>query len=229
MFIIPIKATQRSNTLPVVTVLIIAANVAIFVHQFSLEWDDPRLLNLFMAQYALRPAFLLSHPATLVTHMFLHAGWVHIIGNMVFLWVFGKAVEDTLGHFRYLVFYLSCGVVAGLAQVAFNPFSHVPVVGASGAIAAVMGAYLINFPGSRVVMLFWLLFIFTFDIPAWLMLIYWFVLQLFGGFGSIGEAEYAQTGGTAFFAHIGGFVAGIGMMLLLGPRRRNRRVEEYIG
>jgi membrane associated rhomboid family serine protease len=227
MFIIPIKVTQRSYAVPVVTVLIVLANVAVFLHQFSLEWADPRLLNRFMRLYALRPAFLWSHPATLVSSMFLHSGWVHIVGNMLFLWVFGKNVEDLLGHFKYLAFYLACGVVAGLTQVAFDPFSNVPIVGASGAIAGVMGAYLVKFPRSQVVMLFWVLFIFTFDLPAWLMLVYWFVLQLFGGFGSIGESEYAQTGGVAFFAHIGGFVAGIVLMRLLGPRQRRWRAGDY--
>jgi membrane associated rhomboid family serine protease len=229
MFIIPIKVSQRSYSAPVVTVLIVLANVAIFLHQFSLEWADPRLLNRFMRLYALRPAFLLSHPATLATHMFLHSGWVHIVGNMLFLWVFGGAVEDLLGHVKYLVFYLACGLVAGLTQVAFDPFSHVPIVGASGAIAGVMGAYLIKFPRSYVVMLFWVLFIFTFDLPAWLMLVYWFLLQLFGGFGSIGELEYAQTGGVAFFAHIGGFVAGIVLMRLLARRPRRWRADEFTG
>jgi len=229
MFIIPIKVTQRSNTVPFVTALIILVNLAVFFHQFSLEWADPRLLNHFMRLYALRPAFLPSHPSTLVTHMFLHSGWVHILGNMLFLWVFGKCVEDLLGHSRYLVFYLACGVIAGLSQVAFDPFSHVPMVGASGAIAGVMGAYLVKFPKSSVVMLFWVLFIFTFDLPAWLMLIYWFLLQLLGGFGSIAESEYAQTGGVAFFAHVGGFVAGILLMRLLAPRPRRWQVGDYAG
>jgi membrane associated rhomboid family serine protease len=227
MFIIPIKVSQRSYSVPVVTILIVAVNVLIFLYQFSLEWSDPRLLNHFMRLYSLRPAFLVSHPSTLVTSMFLHSGWVHILGNMLFLWVFGANVEDVLGHFKYLVFYLACGVVAGLSQVLFDPFSHIPIVGASGAIAGVMGAYLVKFPRSYVVMLFWVLFIFTFDLPAWLMLIYWFLLQLFGGFGSIAESEYAQTGGVAFFAHVGGFVAGILLVRLLGPRQRRWRADEY--
>jgi membrane associated rhomboid family serine protease len=227
MFIIPIKVSQRSHTVPVFTILIVAANVLLFLHELSLQWTDPRLFNHFMRIYAMRPAFLWSHPSTLVTSMFLHSGWVHILGNMLFLWVFGGNVEDVLGHSKYLIFYLACGVVAGLSQVAFDPFSRVPIVGASGAIAGVMGAYLVKFPRSYVVMLFWVLFIFTFDLPAWLMLIYWFLLQLLGGFGSIGEAEYAQTGGVAFFAHVGGFVAGILLMRLLGPRQRRWRAGEY--
>jgi len=227
MFIIPIKVSQRSYTVPVVTILIIVANVLVFLHQLQLEFIDPRLLNRFMRLYALRPSSLLAHPAGLVTSMFLHSGWLHILGNMLFLWVFGNNVEDVLGHFKYAVFYLACGVIAGLAQVAVDPFSHVPMLGASGAIAGVMGAYLLKFPRSSVVMLFWLLFIFTFDLPAWAMLIYWFLLQLFSGFGSIGDTQYAQTGGTAFFAHIGGFVAGLFLMWLMAPRARRWRAEDY--
>jgi membrane associated rhomboid family serine protease len=227
MFIIPIKVSQRSYTAPVVTVLIVLANVLVFLHQFQLGWADPRLLNGFMRMYSLRPAFLWLHPSTLFTSMFLHSGWIHILGNMLFLWVFGNNVEDEMGHVKYLFFYLACGAVAGLCQVLFDPFSHVPIVGASGAIAGVMGAYLVKFPRSTVVMLFWVLFIFTFDLPAWLMLIYWFLLQLFGGFGSIGEAQYAQTGGVAFFAHVGGFLAGILLMRLLSPRERRWPVRDY--
>jgi membrane associated rhomboid family serine protease len=227
MFIIPIKVSQRSYTVPVVTILIILANALVFLHQFQLQMVDPLLLNRFMRLYALRPASLLTHPSALLTSMFLHAGWVHIMGNMLFLWVFGNNVEDALGHFKYLIFYLVCGMIAGLCQVVFDPFSHVPIVGASGAIAGVMGGYLLKFPRSYVVMLFWVLFIFTFDLPAWAMLIYWFLLQLFGGFGSIGSSEYAQTGGTAFFAHVGGFLAGIVLVRMLAPRKRRWGAEDY--
>ena len=113
--------------------------------------------------------------------MFLHGGWMHVLGNMWFLWVFGDNIEDILGHGKYLLFYLLCGVAAALAQVLIDPGSRVPMVGASGAIAGVMGAYLVKFPRSRVVMLTWFIFIFTFELPAWLMLIYWFVMQFFGG------------------------------------------------
>ena len=167
-----------------------------------------------MALYSLRPAYF--HFANLFTSMFLHAGWMHVLGNMLFLWVFGDNVEDILGHGKYLLFYLLCGVAAGLAQVAIDPFSRVPMVGASGAIAGVMGAYLVKFPRSRVVMLFWFFFFFTFDLPAWFMLIYWFGLQFFGGVGSITEAT---QGGTAFFAHVGGFVAGIVLVHVMGARQ----------
>jgi membrane associated rhomboid family serine protease len=208
----PIKVTQPSYSRPVVTVLLIAVNIMVFLHEFSL---DPYSLNHFMRLYALRPASF--HIENLFTHMFLHAGWMHVLGNMLFLWVFGDNVEDILGHGKYLLFYLLCGIAAGLAQMLLDPYSRVPMVGASGAIAGVMGAYLVKFPRSQVVMLTWFIFIFTFDLPAWVMLIYWFGLQLFGGFGSVGEAA---QGGTAFFAHIGGFIVGIILIHVMGTRQR---------
>jgi membrane associated rhomboid family serine protease len=151
--------------------------------------------------------------------MFIHAGWLHIAGNMLFLWVFGGNVEDILGHGKFLLFYLLCGMAAAGAQIAADPLSTVPMVGASGAIAGVMGAYLVKFPRSQVEMLFFAIFIFRFDAPAWFMLIYWFALQLAGGLG----AASASQGGTAFFAHVGGFVAGIALVNLMGTRDRFSR------
>jgi membrane associated rhomboid family serine protease len=148
---------------------------------------------------------------------------MHVLGNMLFLWVFGDNVEDILGHWKYLIFYLLCGLAAGVAQLLMDPTSRVPMLGASGAIAGVMGAYLAKFPRSRVVMLTWFLFIFTFDLPAWVMLIYWFALQLFGGYGSLTSAT---QGGTAFFAHVGGFIAGIGLIYLMGARQRYWRQHD---
>ena len=127
--------------------------------------------------------------------MFLHANWLHLGGNMLFLWVFGDNVEDILGHGKYLLFYLLCGAAAAMSQVLMDPSSRVPMVGASGAIAGVMGAYLMKFPHARVVMLTWFILIFTFDVPAWFMLVYWFLMQVFGGFGSVADAT--QQGGTA--------------------------------
>ena len=215
---IPIKVTQPSYSRPIVTMLLIAVNMMVFFHEV---WLDPWAYNHFMALYSLRPAYF--HVENLFTHMFLHAGWLHVLGNMLFLWVFGDNVEDILGHGKYLVFYLLCGITAGLAQVAIDPDSRIPMVGASGAIAGVMGAYLVKFPRSEVRMLTWFIFIFTFDVPAWAMLIYWFAMQLFGGYGSL--AETAQ-GGTAFFAHIGGFVMGIILIYLLGTRQRYWRRED---
>jgi membrane associated rhomboid family serine protease len=208
----PIKVTQPSHSRPIVTVLLIAVNIMVFLHE---QWLDPYALDHFMRHYSLRPAYF--HAENLITHMFLHAGWLHVLGNMLFLWVFGDNVEDILGHAKYLVFYLLCGVTAGLAQVIIDPSSRIPMVGASGAIAGVMGAYLVKFPRSEVRMFAWFFFIFTFDVPAWAMLIYWFVMQLSGGYGSL--AQLSQ-GGTAFFAHIGGFIMGMILISLMGTRER---------
>jgi membrane associated rhomboid family serine protease len=208
---IPIKVTQPSHSRPVVTIALIAINMYVFLHE---EWLDPYARNHFMTLYSLRPAYF--HFSNIFTSMFVHANWIHVIGNMLFLWVFGESVEDILGHGKYLLFYLLCGLAAAMAQMALDPFSRVPIVGASGAIAGVMGAYLVKFPRSRVVMLFWFFFFFTFDLPAWFMLIYWFALQFAGGIGSVAEAT---QGGTAFFAHLGGFVAGIVLVYTMGARQ----------
>ena len=219
---IPIKVTQPSYSRPIVTVLLIAVNILVFLHEV---WLDPYSLNHFMRLYSLRPAYF--HVENLFTHMFLHAGWMHVLGNMLFLWVFGDNVEDILGHGKYLLFYLLCGVTAGLAQMVIDPSSRVPMVGASGAIAGVMGAYLVKFPRSEVKILTWFLLIFTFDVPAWAMLIYWFAIQLLEGVGSVGESAYGGSqGGTAFFAHIGGFLMGILLIHLLGTRQRYGRRKD---
>jgi membrane associated rhomboid family serine protease len=220
---IPIKVTQPSYSRPVVTTFLVAINVLVFLYEFWLGIVDPYSLNHFMSVYSLRPAYF--HIENVLTAMFVHANWMHVLGNMLFLWVFGANVEDILGHGKYLAFYLICGFVAAMAQVLMDPSSRIPMVGASGAIAGVMGAYLVKFPRSQVVMLTWFLFIFTFELPAWLMLVYWFGLQLFGGFGSITESA---QGGTAFFAHVGGFVAGAILINLMGTRERYwRRRDLY--
>jgi membrane associated rhomboid family serine protease len=199
---------------------LIVVNVLVFLHEISL-YDFA--LNRFIAVYSLRPAYF--QVTDIFTSMFLHASWGHILGNMLFLWVFGDNVEDILGHFKFLLFYLACGTMAAVVQVYFNPVSTVPMVGASGAIAGVMGAYLVKFPKSSVVMLVFVLFIFTFDLPAWFMLIYWFALQFYGGVGAIASAQASQ-GGVAFFAHIGGFVAGILLIGLMGTRQRYWRRKD---
>ena len=216
----PVRVTQRSYSKPVVTALLIAVNAAAFLHQLLL---DPFSLNHFIATYSLMPYAL--QPLNLVTHMFLHAGWIHLIGNMLFLWVFGENVEDIFGHGKFLAFYLLCGVLAACAQVAADPFSRTPMVGASGAIAGVMGAYLMKFPRSRVEMIFFAILFFHFTVPAWFMLAYWFLLQLLGSYGSVAGAS---QGGTAFFAHVGGFLAGIVLVRLMGARQRfSRRRDLY--
>jgi membrane associated rhomboid family serine protease len=219
----PIRDTNPSSTTPFVTYAIIAVNLVIFLFEFML---GPYREEAFIFRYGLVPDRF--HFANVLTSMFLHGGWMHVLGNMWFLWIFGDNIEDILGHGKYLLFYLICGCAAAFTQVLFNPYSRVPMVGASGAIAGVMGAYLIKFPQARIrSLLFVLLFITFIDVPAWLMLIYWFGIQFLSGFESLGSAQVAQ-GGTAFFAHIGGFIAGIVLVNLLGTtQRRYRRSREY--
>jgi membrane associated rhomboid family serine protease len=149
--------------------------------------------------------------ATPLTHMFLHGGWLHLIGNMWFLWIFGNNVEDSMGHARFAVFYVLCGLAAAALQISTNPASGIPMVGASGAIGGVIGAYVLLYPKVQVKMLLFLgFFVTTFSIPAFWMLGYWFAAQLVGGIGAIG----AHGGGVAFWAHVGGFVAGALLILL---------------
>ncbi len=155
---------------------------------------------------------------SLITHMFLHGSWMHIIGNLWFLWIFGNNVEDSMGHVRFVVFYLLCGLAAAAIQMASNPASAVPMVGASGAIGGVMGAYVLLYPRVKVHMLLWLgFYVTTFELAAMWMLGYWFVVQLIGGVGSLG----ATGGGVAFWAHIGGFVAGAALIWFF-------KVDEYV-
>ncbi|HEY7056308.1 MAG TPA: rhomboid family intramembrane serine protease [Vicinamibacterales bacterium] len=211
----PLSDVIPSRTVPVVTVGLIIVNSLIFLYQVTL----PRpLLDEFVMDYALVSANFSW--TSVVTSMFLHGGWMHVIGNMLYLWIFGDNVEDRLGHARFLLFYLASGVVAALLQVVINPFSEVPMLGASGAIAGVMGAYFVLYPESRVLTA---VFIFIFfdlvEIPAIFFLGIWFVMQLLSGVGSLGISNTA--GGTAFWAHIGGFVVGaiVGLVLRRGGRR----------
>ncbi len=219
----PIRDTQPSYSRPIVTIVLIVINILVFLFEASLD-DYTR--NAFIALYSLTPDnFRLVN---VITSMFLHGGWLHVLGNMWFLWIFGDNIEDILGHGKYLMFYLLCGIAAAMTQVAMNVDSRVPMVGASGAIAGVMGAYMLKFPRARIEsILFVLFFITRFDVPAWLMLIYWFATQLFNGVGSIGVTQASQ-GGTAFFAHIGGFVAGMILIKTMGTRERYwRRRDLY--
>ncbi|HVP47118.1 MAG TPA: rhomboid family intramembrane serine protease [Bryobacteraceae bacterium] len=210
----PLRDTQPSYSRPVITVLIIILNAVVFLHEISL---DEYSRNYFIMHYGLVPARF--HFSRILTSMFLHGGWMHIIGNMWFLWIFGDNVEDAFGHVKYLIFYVLCGIAAGLTQVAFSAGSRLPMVGASGAIAGVMGAYLIKYPKARIVTLvFIFIFITTIEVPAALMLAYWFFIQFFSGVGTIGYSHISQ-GGTAFFAHVGGFIAGMILVGLLGTRQ----------
>lgn len=210
----PIRDSQPSYSTPVLTRAFIAINVVTFLFQISLDSFTANDIIFYFG-------FVPEHASlfTALTSIFLHGGWAHLIGNMVFLWVFGDNIEDILGHGRFLFFYLACGVAAAYSQYLLNPDSRVPMVGASGAIAGVMGAYMVRFPHSRIVTVGWFIIIYTLELPAWLLLVLWFGMQFFGGFGSIADV-HLQKGGTAFFAHIGGFLAGVLLILLLRPRDR---------
>ena len=217
---IPIRDVIPSRTRPVVTVSLIALNVLVFLFQSSLS---ERGLELFLLNFALVPAdFSL---ATVLTAMFLHAGVAHLAGNMLFLWIFGDNIEDRLGHGRFIGFYVICGCTAAFAQTALDPGSRIPMVGASGAIAGVMGAYLILFPHSRIVMLFPFPPL-VFELPAVLFLVMWFAIQFLNGVGTLpvfGASEL--SGGVAFWAHVMGFA--IGVVLVPIMRRRERMTVDW--
>jgi len=218
---IPLRDTERSYSPPIVTVLIIVLNAVVFFYEISL---DPFSRNHLIAMYGVVPEHL--RLSTLVTSMFLHGGWMHIIGNMWFLWIFGDNIEDTLGHFQYLVFYLLCGIAAGLAHVVTNADSPMPTLGASGAIAGVMGAYLVKFPKARILTLVPIFFFLTtYELPAAFVLVYWFIIQFFSGVGSVAYSHVSQSG-TAWFAHVGGFLAGILLIKLFPNRDLYRRRQD---
>ncbi len=213
----PIRDHNPSGRVPYVTWALMAVNVLIFL-SYAPYFDEPRLINAFFVEWAFIPARLSYGDGlhTLVSSMFLHGGWMHLAGNMLFLFIFGDNIEDEMGHLPYLAFYLACGVAAALLQYASAPLSEVPTVGASGAIAGVMGAYLLMFPKARVdIFIFFIVFFRVFPIPAWIMLGLWFVMQFFGGIAANPDAE----GGIAYWAHAGGFVAGALLALPLWLRR----------
>ena len=212
----PIRDHNPSGRIPFVTYALMAVNVAVFVTYVPL-FSDPRALNAFYFDYALIPAMITSGTGYegLFTSMFLHGGWMHLAGNMLFLWIFGDNVEDEMGHLRYLLFYLASGLAAGLAQILFEPGSRVPMVGASGAIAGVMGAYLLLYPKAKIdILVIFIVFFRIFPIPAWILLLLWFGMQAIGGMGATPE-----TGGVAYWAHAGGFIAGLLLTVPIWLRR----------
>lgn len=211
---LPLRDVNPTRTFPLVTIALIAVNVLVFIYELIL---GPQLEG-FVQSWAIIP-YEITHgvdlpPAsiqpiylTLITAMFLHGGIVHIAGNMLFLWIFGNNIEDAMGSLRFIVFYLLCGLVAAFAQIAVGPNSDIPNIGASGAIAGVLGAYLLLFPRAEVQTLVFLgFFVRLVRLSALLFLGLWFVLQLFSGVAGLGMEA---TGGVAWFAHIGGFIAGI--------------------
>ena len=201
----PYKDDNPRVLFPFVTFGIITLNVLIFLGQFWISGNDADIGKFLVYMYGFVPAEF--NPLTIFTSMFMHGGFAHIIGNMWFLYIFGDNVESILGHVKYFMFYLACGIGAALAQFFVEPASQVPMIGASGAVAGVLGAYMIRFPKARVhVLAVIIIFITTFVVPAQIVLGLWFLMQLSGGLGSLGVDT---TGGVAWFAHIGGFIIGV--------------------
>ena len=239
----PLRDENPTELIPFVTVLLIAVNVVVWIIVQGAGVGEPFLESL--CAYGAIPGEITGQisagtgiplgpthacrvggltGSTMLTSMFLHGGWMHLIGNMWFLWVFGNNIEDSMGHARYIVFYLVCGALAAAAHVASAPGSAVPTVGASGAISGIMGAYLVLYPRVRVITLFFfVIFIRVIPMPAWVLLLWWFALQLLSG-----SAMAGSGGGVAFWAHVGGFVAGVVLIklfakpILTGAKREGR-------
>jgi rhomboid family protein len=227
---IPIRDDQPRFITPYVTYFLIGLNLVIFLFEATLT---PQSFKVLLYQLGMVPANITAFLAgagglrlvaaflPTLTSMFLHGSWMHVIGNMWFLWIFGDNIEDHLGHFKYLLFYLLSGLGAAFAQVILNPHSRVPTVGASGAIAGVLGAYFLLFPRAKV--LIWFPIFFLFYLPAWVTLGYWFAMQFVSG-AATSIANYSETsGGVAFWAHVGGFVAGIVLIKIFPERPRRYR------
>lgn len=228
---IPIRDKTPSRTFPFVNITIIIINSTIFIYELSLGEQ----MNSFLDSFAIKPARIvwllnndpLNLPALIspfFSSMFIHGGWLHIIGNMWYLWIFGDNIEDRVGHVRYLFFYLICGFGAGLTHVYFNPSSEVPTVGASGAIAGIMGAYLMLYPMGKVLTLVPLFFFITFfEVPALFFLGFWIVLQFIQG--TLSHTFQQDVGGVAWWAHLGGFV--IGALLIFIFKKRGYKRYNY--
>lgn len=229
---LPLRDRLPRRTPAFVTWALIAVNVAVFVWQMALVEVG---YGGVIGDFGFVPYRFLSAPLaegfTVLTSMFMHGGWLHLLGNMWFLWIFGDNVEDAMGHGRYLAFYLLGGVAAAFAQLATDPASPIPMVGASGAIAAVLGAYLTLYPRSPItvlnpVPLLWFVFGFAFELPAWFIVLEWFFVNLLGGFGAMASGA---SGGVAFFAHVGGFVAGLLLVRLFMVGRYRLKADVWSG
>ena len=246
---IPVGDFLRRNTTPYVNWLLIATNLLVFLYTISLSTTPDQTIggipwsasDRFYFEWSFMPACLADYfgvdsganpedvallcptegqPLRVVSAMFMHAGWAHVIFNLLFLWLFGDNVEDRLGHVRYLIFYLVCGVLAALVQTVFSLDTLVPNVGASGAIAGVLGAYLILYPKAIVQVVILPLFFIPFFVPAVLLILVWFLTQLLSGLAEVGQTTAGS--GTAWWAHIGGFIAGVLLITLIRPRGRPR-------
>ncbi len=231
---IPIADSNPIRRFPITNWTLIGLNVVVFLYELSLR---TRQLDSFINIWGAVPSHILfgmAHPfqapiavwLTLITSQFIHAGWAHILGNMIFLWVFGDNIEDVLGHFGYLIFYLFSGAVAGLTQSFVSGPVSIPSIGASGAIAGVLGAYIVLYPWARIAILLPVFILFwTIDVPALIVIGWWFVQQFFYG---VGVLSSGAANGVAFWAHIGGFLTGMVLILpFIGRARRPRRAPAY--
>ena len=216
---IPLRDVIPSRTTPYITITIIVLNALAWFLELSLPRD---VLPLFLQVYGVVPARLQA--PTLLTSMFLHGSWMHVIGNMWYLWIFGDNVEDRVGHGRFIIFYLLCGIAAALGQVVIDPGSTLPTIGASGAIAGIMGAYFVLYPRSRVLTLIPLVIFWeVIELPATMLLGFWFLMQLFSA-GAIAVTSTTGGGGVAFMAHVAGFLCGAAGIFLF---RQPERPEQY--
>jgi hypothetical protein len=230
---IPLHDHLRRQIVPALTFALIAANVLVFVAELHLGPHIDEVvfyLGIIPARYTI-PQIAFQHTASglflpFFASMFLHGGWLHLLGNMLFLFVFGRSIEDRYGHLRFLVIYFLGGLAGTLVHIILNAGSRVPTIGASGAIAGILGAYFISYPRARITTLIPIFFFFwTLEVPALVLLGYWFLIQFLTGF-QMQSIETATAGGVAWWAHVGGFVAGFVLSLLLRPQRR--RVQEVV-
>jgi membrane associated rhomboid family serine protease len=237
---LPFRDENPTRNFPLVTIALIVVNTLVFAYMFSLLAEGEQAFRTFIMRAAVIPASLVGRteiPAqidpewvTVFTAMFMHGGWLHLGGNMLYLWIFGNNIEDIMGSGRFLIFYLLTGVIATFTHVASalgSPSAEIPSLGASGAVAGVLGAYLVRFPGAQVQTCVFFIFITIIRLPAILVLGFWFVIQLLSGVASL--VPGAVAGGTAYWAHIGGFIAGMLLVSLFAKRTRNRYNEYYPG
>jgi rhomboid family protein len=233
---IPIRDDQPRFSTPYVTYFLVALNVVVFLMELSVGAQSRGALNSLIFEFGVIPGQVLDSlqggpqlspvgaVVPIFTSMFLHGSWLHIIGNMWVLWIFGDNIEDHVGHFLYLVFYLVCGFAAAVTHILLNPGSNVPTVGASGAIAGILGAYFLLYPKARVLTIVPLIVFFTFWwLPAWIVLGYWFLVQFLSGTATSVAYSSSTSGGIAFWAHVGGFVAGIILIKVLPERAHRQR------
>jgi membrane associated rhomboid family serine protease len=238
--VIPYSDPSEPNRIfPWVNIGLIVVNFLVFFYELSLGAGGTSQLNTFIDQYGVVPCEYTSHCAvypgtptpfwlTLFSSMFMHAGWLHILGNMLYLWVFGDNIENSMGHFRYLIFYLLCGLGASALEIATAVNSNVPGLGASGAIAGVLGAYLVLYPSSRIGTLIPItIILIPIRLPAWVLIGFWFLLQLFYGVVALSSRAASSTGGVAYWAHVGGFITGVVLIWFFRHPQRVNQMQRY--